>query len=173
MESLRREDAQESAMVVKISSDAEPYHFVGSGLQNVYLVGVQYEYDPLSGKQSAVIPCVPNLMEAIGKVLVEKKTPLNAEEMRFLRKRLRFASKEFAKLVGVSTEQYSRLENGAPITLTVERVVRLLYAAIAKLSQSESEEVAKTTWTAELNQQERIIACRDENNHWVVLTQAA
>jgi hypothetical protein len=45
--------------------------------------------------------------------------------------------------------------------------------AIAKLSQSESEEVAKTTWTAELNQQERIVACRDENNHWVVLTQAA
>jgi transcriptional regulator with XRE-family HTH domain len=166
-------DAQGNESIVRVSTESEPYHIVGSGLRNVYLVGVEYEVDSTTGMQSAVIPCLPNLMEAIGKVVVEKRSALNADELRFLRKRLRFASKVFAKLVGVSEEQYSRLENGATVTATVDRVVRLLYATLAKLSQSESEEVAKTTWTAELNHEERIVASRDENNHWVVLTRAA
>jgi len=174
MESLMSADAQGNDLIVKLSTDAEPYLFVGSGLGNVYLVGVEYEVNEATGEQSAGIPCLPNLLEAIGKVLVEKKTPLSADEIRFLRKRLRLASKAFAELVGLSSEQYSRVENGAAtVTPTVERVVRLLYAALAKLSPSESEEVAKTRWTAELNHQERIVACRDENNRWIVLTQAA
>lgn len=174
MGSLRREDAGKMALTVRMATEAEPYHFTGSGLRNVYLVGVEYEVDAATGMQSAAIPCLPNLMEAIGKVLVEKQTPLSADEVRFLRKRLRFASKAFAELVGLSSEQYSRIENGAAkVTPTVERVVRLLYATLAKLSPDESEEVAKTRWTAELNQAERIVACRDENDRWVVLRQAA
>ena len=166
-------DGRDSELMVRVSTELEPYLFVGSGLRNVYLVGVEYEVDSTTGMQSAVIPCLPDLMEAIGKVVVEKRSALNADELRFLRKRLRLASKVFAKLVGVSEEQYSRLENGATVTATVDRVVRLLYATLAKLSQSESEEVAKTMWTAELNHEERIVASRDENNHWVVLTRAA
>ena len=174
MKSSGQTDTLDRALAVKTSTDAEPYHFVGSGLRNVYLVGVEYEIDAATGEQSAVIPCLPNLMEAIGKVLVEKKSQLSADEVRFLRKRLRFASQDFAELVGLSSEQYSRVENGAAkVVPTVERVVRLLYATLAKLSPDESEEVAKTKWTAELNQEERIVACRDENDHWVVLTQAA
>jgi transcriptional regulator with XRE-family HTH domain len=113
-------------------------------------------------------------MEAIGKVLVEKKTPLSADEIRFLRKRLRMASKVFAELVGLSSEQYSRIENGAArVTSTVKRVVRLLYATLARMPQDESEEVARTKWTAELSREERIVACRDEKDDWVVLTEAA
>ena len=158
----------------RVATKSEPYHFVGSGLANVYLVGVEFEFDEKTGLQAAGIPCLPNLLEAIGKVLVEKKTPLSADEIRFLRKRLRLASKVFAELVGLSSEQYSRVENGAvTVTPTVERVVRLLYATLARLSPDESHEVATTKWTAELNQQERIVACRDENDRWIVLTEAA
>jgi DNA-binding transcriptional regulator YiaG len=109
-------DAQEAELVVRRATAEEPYHFVGSGLGNVYLVGVEYRVDAQTGEQSAVIPSLPSLMEAIGKVLVEKHTALTGDELRFLRKRLRYASKMFAKLVGVSEEQYSRLENGATIT---------------------------------------------------------
>ncbi len=165
-------DAQ-NKLIVRISTEVEPYHFVGSGLRNVYLVGVEYEVDSTTGMQSAAIPCLPALMEAIGKVLVEKTTALTGDELRFLRKRLRYASKVFAKLVGLSDEQYSRLENGAKVTPTVERLVRLIYATLAKLPAAASEEVAKTTWTASLNHEERIVATQDENEHWVVQTTAA
>jgi transcriptional regulator with XRE-family HTH domain len=173
MESLTGKDAQETELVVRRATAAEPYHFVGSGLGNVYLVGVEYRVDVQSGQQSAVIPCLPSLMEAIGKVLVEKRTALTGDELRFLRKRLRYASKVFAKLVGVSEEQYSRLENGATITPTMERLVRLIYATLAKLPPEASEEVAKTSWSASLNGEECIVATQDENQRWVVQTTAA
>src|SRR6266851_1762965 len=172
MEGLMSKDAQ-NKLIVRISTEVEPYHFVGSGLRNVYLVGVEYEVDSTTGMQSAAIPCLPALMEAIGKVLVEKTTALTGDELRFLRKRLRYASRMFAKLVGLSDEQYSRLENGAKVTPTVERLVRLIYATLAKLPAAASEEVAKTTWTASLNHEERIVATQDENEHWVVQTTAA
>ena len=169
MESLGAKDTR-----MKMSTEGEPYHFVGSGLQNVYLVGVEYEIGPGADMQAAVIPCLPNLMAAIGKVLVEKKTPLSADEVRFLRKRLRLSSKDFAKLVGKTSEQYSRIENdAAKLTPTVERVVRLLYAALAQLSPVETHDVAMTQWTAELSNEKRIVACRDAMDQWVVLTRAA
>jgi transcriptional regulator with XRE-family HTH domain len=174
MESLLSKDTHTAESAPRMSTNAHPYHFVGSGLLNVYLVGVQYELDASTGMQAADIPCLPNLLEAIGKVLVEKRTALSPDEIRFLRKRLRFSSKAFAELVGLSSEQYSRIENAsATVTPTVERVVRLLYAALAKPSPTASEEVAVTKWTAELNREERIVACRDETNHWIVLTEAA
>ncbi len=73
-------DAQ-NKLIVQISTEVEPYHFVGSGLRNVYLVGVEYEVDSTTGMQSAAIPCLPALMEAIGKVLVEKTTALTGDEL--------------------------------------------------------------------------------------------
>jgi transcriptional regulator with XRE-family HTH domain len=172
MEGLMSKGAQ-SELVVRLSTEQEPYRFVGSGLGNVYLIGVEYEVDAATGMQSAAVPCLPALMEAIGKVLVEKSTPLTGDELRFLRKRLRFASKDFAKLIGVSGEQYSRLENGATVTPTVERLVRLLYATLAKLPAEASEEVARTTWSASLSHEEKIVAMRDGAEKWVVLTTAA
>lgn len=36
-----------------------------------------------------------------------------------------------------------------------------------------AEEVARTTWTAELDHAERIIASQDENHNWIVKTKAA
>ncbi len=45
MKSSGQTDTLDRALVVKTSTDAEPYHFVGSGLRNVYLVGVEYEID--------------------------------------------------------------------------------------------------------------------------------
>jgi transcriptional regulator with XRE-family HTH domain len=173
MESLTGKDAQGTEVVVRMATAAEPYHFVGSGLGNVYLVGVEYRVDLRNGLQSAVIPCLPSLMEAIGKVLVEKSTALTSDELRFLRKRLRYASKVFAKLVGVSEEQYSRLENGATITPTMERLVRLIYATLAKLPPAASEGVATTSWSASLNGAECIVATLGENQRWVVQTTAA
>ena len=163
----------QSELVVRLSTEQEPYRFVGSGLENVYLVGVEYEVDEATGMQSAAVPCLPALMEAIGKVLVEKSTALTGDKLRFLRKRLRFASKDFAKLIGVSGEQYSRLENAATVTPTVERLVRLLYATLAKLPAEASEEVARTMWSASLSHEERIVGMRDGAETWVVLIPAA
>jgi len=59
------------------------------------------------------------------------------------------------------------------VTATVDRVVRLLYVALAKLPSEAAEAVARTSWTAEMNREERIVASQDENRNWVVKTKAA
>lgn len=174
MASVLPTGATENGLIRKTSTEQEPYHFVGSGLLNVYLVGVKYELDQEVGTQSADIPCLPKLMEAIGKILVEKRTALGADEIRFLRKRLRLPSKDFAMLIGKTSEQYSRIETGsAKLTKTVERVIRLLYATLALFPPNESQEVARTIWTAGMTSGERIVACRDDVQGWIVLPQAA
>ena len=75
--------------------------------------------------------------------------------------------------MGLSVEQYSRLENGATVTPTVDRLVRLLYAALAKLTPEVAEGVARGTWQAEVTHEERIVASRDTDQQWVVQTEAA
>ncbi len=158
---------------VKMSTERKPYHYVGAGLSNVYLIGVEYRVNRATALQSADIPCLPALLDAIARVLLTKRAALSGDEMRFLRKRLRMASKDFAGFVGVSVEQYSRLENGSTVTPTVDRVVRFLYVALAKLPTEAAEAVAHTSWTAEMNHEQRIIASQDENHNWIVKTKAA
>lgn len=163
----------QSSVAMKVSTKSKPYHYVGSGLPNVYLVGVEYSFEPETGLQSADIPCLPQLLEALAKALLQKRGLLTSDELRFLRKRLKISSKEFAGLVGVSAEQYSRLENGATVTATVDRLIRLLYIAIAKPVALAAEDVARTMWSAELTHEQRIIATQDEKKRWVVMTKAA
>ncbi|MEO7028094.1 MAG: hypothetical protein ABI147_01665 [Acidobacteriaceae bacterium] len=59
------------------------------------------------------------------------------------------------------------------MTATVDRLVRLLYAAMMKLTLELVEDVARTTWTARVNHEERIVASQDEDRRWVVRTKAA
>ena len=158
---------------VKISTKQKPYHHLGAGLPNVYLVGVEYMIDPETGDQSVGIPRLPALLHALAQAVFAKKGLLTGDELRFLRKRLRIPSKDFAALVGVTPEQYSRLENGATITPTMDRLVRLLYVALAKLPPEAAEEVARTSWTTERDHAQRIVASWDENQNWIVKTKAA
>lgn len=157
----------------KRSTAREPYHYVGAGLPNVYLVGVEYRVDGASGEQSADIPCLSGLLEAIAEALLKKQASLTGDELRFFRKRLRLASKEFAQIVGVTSEQYSRVENGATLTPTVDRLVRLLYAVRAKLTPEVVEGVARGAWQAEVTHEERIVASKDADHQWIVQTEAA
>jgi len=164
---------QAEEFVERVATRAKPYHYVGSGLENVYLVGVKYRYWPRTEMQSADIPRVPALLDALAKAVLEKRGLLTGDELRYLRKELRLPSKDFAGLVGVTPEQYSRLENGATITPTMDRLVRLLYIALAKLPPEAAEEVARTSWMAERDHAQRIIASWDENHNWIVKTKAA
>jgi len=157
----------------RVATKAKPYHYVRSGLDNVYLVGVKYRYWPQTDMQAAEIPRVPALLDALAKAVLEKRGLLTGDELRYLRKELRLPSKDFAGLVGVTPEQYSRLENGATVTPTMDRLVRLLYVALAKLPAAAAEEVARTTWTAEPDPAQRIVASWDEEHHWSVKTSAA
>ena len=72
--------AEEKKLDGKVSSKAKPYHYVGSGLPNVYLVGVTYRTWPETGQQAADIPCLPELLEALAKALLSKRSALTGDE---------------------------------------------------------------------------------------------
>ena len=109
-----------------------PYHFVESGLPNVYLVGVKYRVCKVCGAQSADIPAIKNLMMALGRIIVESKAPLTGAEIRFLRKRLGKKSSEFARIIGVTSEQVSRWEHGHnPPERSADKLIRVFYCHLA------------------------------------------
>ncbi len=109
-----------------------PYHFVSSGLPNVYLLGIKYQVCKICGTQSADIPAIKQLMNVIGKAVVESDVPLTGPEIRFLRKRLGKKSSDFARLVGVTVEQVSRWENGHNHPeRSADKLIRILYLALS------------------------------------------
>ncbi len=110
------------------------YHYLESGLENVYLLGVELWSCPC-GEEAVGIPNVPGLHEVIAHEIVHKKSFLSGPEIRFLRKAMGMAAKVFAELLGVDPATVSRWENekqspgGAN-----DRLVRMIYAAHKGLS---------------------------------------
>src|SRR5258708_1897130 len=116
----------------KKATAESPYHFVNSGLPNVYLIGIKYKVCPVCGEQSADIPAIKQLMQVIARAIVDNEASLTGAEIRFLRKRLGKKSSELAKLVGVSVEQVSRWENDHnPPGGSADRLIRIYYAMLS------------------------------------------
>lgn len=109
-----------------------PYHFVDSGLPNVYLVGVRYAICTECGKRSAEIPGLKPLMIKIGQCVIQKEAPLTGAEIRFLRKRLGKKAADFAKIIGVTPEQVSRWETGDnPPSESADKLIRVFYCLLS------------------------------------------
>jgi putative zinc finger/helix-turn-helix YgiT family protein len=112
----------------KEASFTSPYHFVESGLPNVYLVGTDYYVCKKCGKQSADIPALTDLMVKIGRAIVRKTAPLDCAEIRFLRKRIGKNTAEFAKIIGVAREEVSRWEHKEhQPSHSADKLIRVFY----------------------------------------------
>jgi transcriptional regulator with XRE-family HTH domain len=157
MNTYHEHDCEESALE-RISTPEKPYHYVGSGLGNVYLIGVKYWVCRVCGKQSAEIPLLNLLLASIGRTLVEKQSPLTGEQVRYLRKRLGKASKEFAALVGVTPERYSAIEaSEAPLAEGRDKLVRFVYrvfSADRKLKEALADKRQIEQWLLALHGRE-------------------
>lgn len=107
----------------------KPYHYVGSGLSNVFLIGITYRLCPVCRFQAGDIPAIKQLHRLIARQVMAQAEPLLGEQMRFLRKELGEKASEFAKIIDVAPETYSRWENGRQRpSLTIDLLVRLYYA---------------------------------------------
>lgn len=111
------------------ATEDEPFHFVDSGLSNVYLIGIKYFTCEECGEVLAEIPAVKPLMRLIARDLVVSPESLSGEEIRFLRKRANMKAADFSKLVGVEAETFSRFENGKQAASEpIDKLIRLAYA---------------------------------------------
>jgi putative zinc finger/helix-turn-helix YgiT family protein len=148
----------------------KPYHFVDSGLPNVYLIGIDYRVCKECGQQSADIPSLKNLLVVIGRAVVKKEAPLTGAEIRFLRKRLGKKATEFARIIGISDEQVSRWENGHnPPEESADKLIRVFYCILSedpKLKKMVDKHIGD--WLAALPGEDQIkdIRARISNREW-------
>ena len=112
----------------KLATADRPFHFLDSGLSNVYLVGIRY-FVCECGSIVAEVPAIKQLMRLLARDLIESPKPLSGEEVRFLRKRLGKKATDFAQNLGLEPETLSRMENGKQaISEQSDKLIRLLYA---------------------------------------------
>ena len=105
------------------------YHYVESGLDDVFLVnGYQHHKTPYG--KGVSIQNTEGLHKAIGRGLVSLPRPLNGAELRFLRLEMETTQRDLAALVGTS-EQTLRLwekHQNKPLPGSADRLVRAIYS---------------------------------------------
>jgi len=170
----------ESLAVEKFASPESPYHYVNSGLSNVYLSGVKYRVCPTCNMQEADIPALKQLLEAVARAIVEKHSRLVGPEVRFLRKRLQKKQVEFAVLLDISSQRLSTIENSpkAEMEELREKFLRLVFPILAedsKLKHALDDRDEFERWMASISENERgeIIVATWNKRHWSVSTTPA
>jgi putative transcriptional regulator len=133
------------------------YHFVGSGLPNVYLAnGYSNESDAEFG-DLVMIERLPALFMAIAFKLATKPEPLTGAEFRFLRKRMELSQVALARLLQVNEQtvaNYEKSKSGAGPADIAIRYLLLAHVAddedVAQEMRLEAEELMKPSRRASL-----------------------
>jgi transcriptional regulator with XRE-family HTH domain len=114
----------------------QPYRYLESGLDNVYIHGLVQYRCPSCDQPAAEIPKVKALHRLIARDIVCMREALSGDEVRFLRKELGMKGKEVADALAIEPETYSRWENGKQTVAPChDRQLRLIYI----LNESEEE----------------------------------
>jgi DNA-binding transcriptional regulator YiaG len=172
---IHAHDCEASATEYEASSE-HPYHYVGSGLANVYLVGVKYWVCNQCQLQSAEIPALKHLLAAIGRTVVEKQSPLTGSQVRYLRKRLRQTQVDFAQMIGLSSQRLCTLEGSDTKTFAEgrDKLVRFIYRDLSgdeklRTALASGDQIQK--WLASIHgrgKSEKIVATWLQNRKWRV-----
>lgn len=105
------------------------YHYIESGLDNVYLENGYHSLETPYGN-AVSIDSSDDLHKAIGSWLVQRPTPLNGAELRFLRTEMDATQRSLAGIIGAS-EQSLRLwekHRSRDIPSMADRILRALYS---------------------------------------------
>ena len=123
------------------------YHYIESGLPNVYLENGYREIKTAYGK-SVVINDVEGLHFAIAATAVMERQHLTGPEVRFIRKFLEKTQAELAGLLGVEDQSVRRWEKLPRVPKAADRAIRLLFLDMMRREKPEvpqMEEILERT----------------------------
>lgn len=170
-------DCEETA-VERLATPDNLYHYVNSGLQNVYLSGVKYRVCEACHKQEADIPAPRQLLESIARALVEKHSKLIGPEIRFLRKRLQKPQAQFAMLLSLTPQRLSTIENSNEPEMEAvrEKFLRTAYPILAeddKLKLALDDRAEFERWMASISESDKgeTIIATWNRRQWKVSTE--
>jgi putative zinc finger/helix-turn-helix YgiT family protein len=113
------------------------HYYKESGLDNVYLVGVEI-CECSCGEKVVSIPAITELHSKLALELLKKKSLLAGKEIRFLRKNMGLTAKKLGEIMGVNNATISRWEKGSQrISEVRDRLLRLVYSNFKGFSTEE------------------------------------
>jgi DNA-binding transcriptional regulator YiaG len=102
------------------------YHYVESGLDNIWLRNGYVEEDTAYGPTVA-FKDILGLHESISLAIVEQAGKLSGAEIRFLRRQMEMSQVSLAELIGVTSQSLALWEKAkAPITPPSDKLLRLI-----------------------------------------------
>jgi putative zinc finger/helix-turn-helix YgiT family protein len=123
---------------------AKNYRYSESGINQVVLQGVDVADCPVCGNSDVIIPNMERIHQAIAAALLRSPVRLTGPQLRFLRKHLGKSGEELASYLHTDKTKISKWEQGKdPIGPSVDRLVRLLVAAIDPELEHHSKSVAE------------------------------
>jgi len=141
-----------SKMVCKVGK----HLYKESGLNNVVLRGIEIGKCSC-GEKVVFIPAIPSLHKLIGAELINKKSLLNGNEIRFLRKNMSLTAKKLSGYLGVDNATISRWENGKqPIAKSNDLLLRLVYSVVKDLSFEETKHLVEENFKNVKPQQKKM-----------------
>ena len=143
-----------------------PYHYTESGLDNIYLLNGVNSIEE-DGDTFTSINDLEQLHLQIAKTLVEKHSPLEAKEFKFLRVELNLSQKALAELLGVDSQTVARWEKGET---TIPRGSDVLLRAYYLESQAEDSKIAlllNTLAESETSEVMTRIEFEEQDHHWM------
>ena len=149
--------------VTKVTS-AEPYRYVMSGLDNVFLVGVEVRRCIKCDVRVPIIPKIDGLHKAIAKYLINKQDLLNGKEIKFLRKNAGIAATQFAALLKIDSAHLSRVENGKTQNFgpTTDKLARAV--AVAARDGKDVRKILLRIADQRIDEQRAVFSL--EKDHW-------
>ncbi|MGD9975879.1 MAG: type II TA system antitoxin MqsA family protein [Desulfatirhabdiaceae bacterium] len=111
----------------QMTKTTDDHSYRESGLENILLQEIDiFRCD--CGERVVSIPAMPELNAMIGRILVQKKSPLTGREIRFLRKNMGLTGKRLSEIMGVDNATISRWESDLQRPAkTHDHFFRLLY----------------------------------------------
>jgi putative zinc finger/helix-turn-helix YgiT family protein len=142
----------------------QPYHFIESGLDNIYLVGITVYRCDSCEEELPEIPSIAQLHDKIAERLVTKPSILAGPEIRFLRKNLGLLASEFAKFLDTTPVSVSRWETGEqPVAKENDKLIRYFFLRYkeektnSRIRQASVEQLSHTDESAKaLNMNVRV-----------------
>jgi putative zinc finger/helix-turn-helix YgiT family protein len=120
------------------------YPFPESGLSNVLLKNIPLLRCPNCGNVEPIIPRAKALMRTLALAVIHKRGALCGEEVRFIRKHIRWKSIDLAKFLGVDKTTVSKWENNEnPVGPSNDRLIRLLVFLQIMREDFESSKLTK------------------------------
>jgi putative zinc finger/helix-turn-helix YgiT family protein len=122
------EKCSKAKMLRHRATDERPYRFVESGLDNVFLVGINIHSCKQCNEEVPEIPNLSQLHDIIAEGLVAKPVTLTGAEIRFLRKNLGLKAGELAKALDTTDVSVSRWETGEQdVSKENDKLIRYFY----------------------------------------------